>query len=64
MDILIFEPGVEGGFDVEDQNQYEYEEAHSVVILPDFVVIPLPCTDLPIKVLTEIMIQLKKRGYE
>ncbi|XP_033642208.1 ubiquitin carboxyl-terminal hydrolase 5-like [Asterias rubens] len=42
--------GVEGGFDVEDQNQYEYEEAHSVVILPDFVVIPLPCTDLPIKI--------------
>ncbi|XP_022099962.1 ubiquitin carboxyl-terminal hydrolase 5-like [Acanthaster planci] len=42
--------GVEGGFDVEDQNQYEYEENNSVVILPDFLMVPLPNQDIPLKV--------------
>ncbi|XP_041479987.1 ubiquitin carboxyl-terminal hydrolase 5-like [Lytechinus variegatus] len=42
--------GMQGGFDVEDENQYEYEEHNSVVILPDFTEIPLPNADLPEKV--------------
>ncbi|XP_030842725.1 ubiquitin carboxyl-terminal hydrolase 5 [Strongylocentrotus purpuratus] len=39
--------GMQGGFDVEDENQYEYEEHNSVVILPDFTEIPLPNAELP-----------------
>ncbi|XP_006818005.1 ubiquitin carboxyl-terminal hydrolase 5-like [Saccoglossus kowalevskii] len=42
--------GVEGGFDVEDEEEFEYEEQNSVVILPDFASIPLPNAALPEKV--------------
>ncbi|XP_072175278.1 ubiquitin carboxyl-terminal hydrolase 5-like [Diadema setosum] len=42
--------GVAGGFDVEDENQYEYEEHNSVVILPEFTTFPLPNAELPLQV--------------
>ncbi|XP_052081738.1 ubiquitin carboxyl-terminal hydrolase 5-like [Mytilus californianus] len=38
--------GVEGGFSVDDK-QYEFEETHSVVVLPDWTVVPLPNQDIP-----------------
>lgn len=38
--------GLEGGFNV-NAKKYEFEEHNSIVLLPDFNVIPLPCTDLP-----------------
>ncbi|XP_020534537.1 ubiquitin carboxyl-terminal hydrolase 14 isoform X2 [Jatropha curcas] len=39
--------GVEGGF---DNNEPEYEEIYSIVILPDYVTFPFPSVDLPEKV--------------
>nr|XP_045604809.1 ubiquitin carboxyl-terminal hydrolase 5-like [Procambarus clarkii] len=40
--------GVEGGFNPDaNKKKYEYKEHNSVVILPDFDVIPLPNADLP-----------------
>lgn len=39
--------GVEGGFDTKDP---EYEETYSIVILPDFIVLPFPSVELPEKV--------------
>lgn len=39
--------GIEGGFDAAAGKKYEYEEFHSIVILPEFAQIPLPCLDLP-----------------
>ncbi|XP_077998917.1 ubiquitin carboxyl-terminal hydrolase 5-like [Glandiceps talaboti] len=42
--------GVEGGFDVEDEQEYEYEETNAIVILPDFVEVSLPNPSLPEKV--------------
>lgn len=44
----IFEyAGVDGGF---DNNEPEYEESYSIVILPDFVSLPFPSVELPEKV--------------
>ena len=40
--------GVDGGF---DNNETEYEESYSIVILPDFVSLPFPSVELPEKVL-------------
>ncbi|XP_070560700.1 LOW QUALITY PROTEIN: ubiquitin carboxyl-terminal hydrolase 5-like [Ptychodera flava] len=42
--------GVEGGFDVEDEQEYDYEERNSVVILPDFADVPLPNASIPEKI--------------
>ncbi|KAG5020550.1 hypothetical protein JHK87_016405 [Glycine soja] len=39
--------GVDGGF---DNNEPEYEETHSVVILPEYVSLPFPSVELPEKV--------------
>lgn len=39
--------GIEGGF---DNNEVEYEETHSIVILPDHVSLPFPSVELPEKV--------------
>ncbi|KAF7822784.1 Ubiquitin carboxyl-terminal hydrolase 14 [Senna tora] len=39
--------GVDGGF---DDNEPEYEETHSIVILPEFVSLPFPSVELPEKV--------------
>ncbi|GFW95543.1 ubiquitin carboxyl-terminal hydrolase 5 [Trichonephila clavipes] len=38
--------GLEGGFNVGGK-KYEYEDHNSIVLLPDFHVISLPCPDLP-----------------
>ncbi|CAH1772608.1 unnamed protein product [Owenia fusiformis] len=38
--------GVEGGFDVDDK-KYTVEEVNSIVVLPEWTVIPLPTTDIP-----------------
>ncbi|XP_072040059.1 ubiquitin carboxyl-terminal hydrolase 5-like isoform X2 [Amphiura filiformis] len=42
--------GVEGGFDVEDQNEYDYQDENSIVILPEWDEVPLSNPDLPEKV--------------
>ncbi|KAK7405177.1 hypothetical protein VNO78_06376 [Psophocarpus tetragonolobus] len=47
MALCIFRVCVDGGF---DNNDPEYEEAHSVVILPDYVSLPFPSVELPEKV--------------
>ncbi|CAN6997511.1 unnamed protein product [Brassica oleracea var. botrytis] len=39
--------GVDGGF---DNNEPEYKESYSIVILPDFVSLPFPSVELPEKV--------------
>ncbi|XP_054812623.1 ubiquitin carboxyl-terminal hydrolase 14 isoform X2 [Prosopis cineraria] len=39
--------GVDGGF---DNNEDEYEETHSIIILPDYVSLPFPSVELPEKV--------------
>ncbi|KAK4255721.1 hypothetical protein QN277_008685 [Acacia crassicarpa] len=39
--------GIDGGF---DNNEDEYEETHSIVILPDYVSLPFPSVELPEKV--------------
>ncbi|XP_064461115.1 ubiquitin carboxyl-terminal hydrolase 5-like [Ornithodoros turicata] len=39
--------GLEGGFEVNRKNQYEYKHHNSLVILPRFEVIPLPNPELP-----------------
>ncbi len=41
---------MEGGFDVEDQNEYDYHDENSVVILPEWDEVPLSNPDLPEKV--------------
>ncbi|XP_041377545.1 LOW QUALITY PROTEIN: ubiquitin carboxyl-terminal hydrolase 5-like [Gigantopelta aegis] len=38
--------GVEGGFQV-DEKKFKFEEQTSVVVLPDFVEVPLPNQDIP-----------------
>lgn len=39
--------GIDGGF---DNNEPEYDETHSVVILPEYVSLPFPSVELPEKV--------------
>ncbi|KAL1368713.1 hypothetical protein AAHE18_02G142100 [Arachis hypogaea] len=39
--------GVEGGF---DNNEPEYEETHTIVILPNYISLPFPSVELPEKV--------------
>lgn len=45
--------GVDGGFDG-GQAKEEYEETYSLVILPEYIIITLPNTELPTKVLESI----------
>lgn len=45
---MISFAGVCGGF---DNNEPEYEETHSIVILPDHIALPFPSVELPEKVL-------------
>ncbi|XP_014677519.1 PREDICTED: ubiquitin carboxyl-terminal hydrolase 5-like [Priapulus caudatus] len=48
--------GVEGGFDVDaGRKKYEYDEENSVVVLPEFTVIPLPDDSLPPEVHTSVV---------
>ncbi|KAL6199239.1 hypothetical protein ACLB2K_029025 [Fragaria x ananassa] len=39
--------GIDGGF---DNNELEYEESHSIVVLPDYLSLPFPSVELPEKV--------------
>ncbi|KAL5548080.1 hypothetical protein UlMin_003311 [Ulmus minor] len=39
--------GIDGGF---DNNEIEYEETHSIVLLPNYVTLPFPSVELPEKV--------------
>eukprot|EP01026_Neomeris_dumetosa_P037322 TRINITY_DN3020_c0_g1_i1.p1 TRINITY_DN3020_c0_g1~~TRINITY_DN3020_c0_g1_i1.p1 ORF type:complete len:892 (-),score=138.68 TRINITY_DN3020_c0_g1_i1:1653-3944(-) len=45
--------GVEGGFQV-DQKKYKIEKQQALMLMPDFVKIPLPCEQLPFVVLQAI----------
>nr|CAG4634620.1 EOG090X0181 [Alona affinis] len=42
--------GVDGGFQLDSQPKYEFEEKHSVAIFPGPVMIPLPNANLPMQV--------------
>lgn len=57
--------GVDGGF---DNNEPEYEESYSIVILPDFVSLPFPSVELPEKVFVSNMLLilgvLSERVYD
>ncbi|CAG2114220.1 unnamed protein product, partial [Medioppia subpectinata] len=50
--------GIEGGFDVNSQPKQQFDEINSVVILPQFTVIPLPNPDLPEQLLQSISMVL------
>ncbi|XP_050218247.1 ubiquitin carboxyl-terminal hydrolase 14 [Mercurialis annua] len=53
--------GVEGGF---DNNEPEYEESQSVVVLPDYVTFPFPSVELPEKVRLAVDAILMAEGAE
>ncbi|XP_020109180.1 ubiquitin carboxyl-terminal hydrolase 14 isoform X1 [Ananas comosus] len=53
--------GVEGGF---DNQEPEYEETYSIVILPDFVSLPFPSVELPEKVRLAVDAILLAEGAE
>lgn len=53
--------GVDGGF---DNQEPEYEETHSIVILPDYVSLPFPSVELPEKVRLAVDAILLAEGAE
>ncbi|KAK9085041.1 hypothetical protein Sjap_025452 [Stephania japonica] len=53
--------GIEGGF---DNNEPEYEETHSIIILPNFVSLPFPSVELPEKVRLAVDSILMSEGAE
>lgn len=53
--------GVEGGF---DNNEAEYDETHSIVILPEYVTLPYPSVELPEKVRLAVDAILMAEGAE
>ncbi|KAJ4894149.1 Ubiquitin carboxyl-terminal hydrolase 14 [Raphanus sativus] len=53
--------GVDGGF---GNNETEYEESYSIVILPDFVSLPFPSVELPEKVRIAVDTVLSAVGAE
>ncbi|KAL5737886.1 hypothetical protein ACOSP7_030647 [Xanthoceras sorbifolium] len=53
--------GIEGGF---DNSEVEYEETHSIVILPDYVTLPFPSVELPEKVRLAVDAILMAEGAE
>ncbi|XVF04066.1 hypothetical protein REPUB_Repub05bG0049200 [Reevesia pubescens] len=53
--------GVDGGF---DNNEPEYEETHSIVILPNYVALPFPSVELPEKVRLAVDAILMAEGAE
>ncbi|CAL9017370.1 unnamed protein product [Prunus brigantina] len=53
--------GVDGGF---DNNEPEYEETHSIVLLPDYVTLPFPSVELPEKVRLAVDAILLAEGAE
>ncbi|GFZ07483.1 ubiquitin-specific protease 14 [Actinidia rufa] len=52
---------MEGGF---DNNEPEYEETHSIVVLPDYVTLPFPSVELPEKVRLAVDAILMAEGAE
>ncbi|BFG29347.1 hypothetical protein CerSpe_156210 [Prunus speciosa] len=53
--------GVDGGF---DNHEPEYEETHSIVLLPDYVTLPFPSVELPEKVRLAVDAILLAEGAE
>ncbi|XP_021287815.1 ubiquitin carboxyl-terminal hydrolase 14 isoform X2 [Herrania umbratica] len=53
--------GIDGGF---DNNEPEYEETHSIVILPNYVALPFPSVELPEKVRLAVDAILMAEGAE
>ncbi|KAJ4975564.1 hypothetical protein NE237_000670 [Protea cynaroides] len=53
--------GVEGGF---ENHEPEYEESHSIIILPEFVSLPFPSVELPEKVRLAVDAILMAEGVE
>ncbi|KAL6202238.1 hypothetical protein ACLB2K_025947 [Fragaria x ananassa] len=53
--------GIDGGF---DNNEPEYEESHSIVVLPDYVTLPFPSVELPEKVRLAVDSILMAEGAE
>ncbi|KAK7262712.1 hypothetical protein RJT34_30289 [Clitoria ternatea] len=53
--------GVDGGF---DNNEPEYGETHSIIILPDYVSLPFPSVELPEKVRLAVDAILLAEGAE
>lgn len=53
--------GVDGGF---DNNEPEYEESYSIVILPNYVTLPFPSVELPEKVRLAVDAILLNEGVE
>ncbi|ESR65257.1 ubiquitin carboxyl-terminal hydrolase 14 [Citrus sinensis] len=53
--------GVEGGF---DNNEAEYDETHSIVILPEYVTLSYPSVELPEKVRLAVDAILMAEGAE
>ncbi|KAF3453580.1 hypothetical protein FNV43_RR04020 [Rhamnella rubrinervis] len=53
--------GIDGGF---DNNEIEYEDTYSIVILPDYVTLPFPSVELPEKVRLAVDAILRAEGAE
>uniref|UniRef100_A0A2P2L4Y0 Ubiquitin carboxyl-terminal hydrolase n=4 Tax=Rhizophora mucronata TaxID=61149 RepID=A0A2P2L4Y0_RHIMU len=53
--------GIEGGF---ENNEPQYDEAHSVIILPDYITLPFPSVELPEKVRLAVDAILMAEGAE
>ncbi|XP_015896842.1 ubiquitin carboxyl-terminal hydrolase 14 isoform X2 [Ziziphus jujuba] len=53
--------GIDGGF---DNNEIEYEDAYSIVILPGYVTLPFPSVELPEKVRLAVDAILRAEGAE
>jgi non-canonical (house-cleaning) NTP pyrophosphatase len=51
----MFGVGINGGF---DNDEPEYEETHSIVILPEYVSLSFPSVELPEKVLNCLLLVL------
>ncbi|KAL6196438.1 hypothetical protein ACLB2K_032053 [Fragaria x ananassa] len=53
--------GIDGGF---DNNEPEYEESHSIIVLPDYLTLPFPSVELPEKVRLAVDSILMAEGAE
>lgn len=49
----LFFVGIDGGF---DNQEPEYDETYSIVILPDYATLPFPSVELPEKVLLSLLL--------
>jgi len=53
----MFRVGLDGGF---DNDELEYEETHSIVILPEYASLSFPSVELPEKVLNCSLVVLSE----